>query len=880
MQNGSFDIFAALAAWARVLSGWQVSLLQKLITCVDLSDESLAEVYARYLSDQGLASSSESPAQVDLELPEFRAEAAAHTKSHLTCLHSVSGVNALAPGERLAFGTNLTVVYGPNGAGKSGYARVLKAACFTRSKATEILGDVKIARDKQSKPKATFDFDDGSQETFVYGRPCKRLRDNFAVFDSSCVRVHLDDRNAFQVMPYLFDVFPRMVTALGRIQGKLREEIGRRTHAPEQFAIPDSTSPVARALAGLSSRSDVDQLKAWGVYGEPETTRLATVEQLLKDLRTSDPKDIVRRNEQWIADLKTLRSAVNAIPAKINPAILAAITDAIARIHLLVEKGQAISVAQFGNEPVQPIGTRAWRELVVAAIEYSREAGQPFPPTSDADRCVLCQQELSADSVRRLGGFYELALSKVEAELARTRQECAEKLSQLRAAPLGFFGDDSAVRRTLLELDAGLSQHVAGHVEGYSLVLRHFLDSADSEIDPKLSLLTYDVVSDRLSAHIERLVAENKALVQNDPKQIIQSLAAEEQLLRDRKHLAHHQNEILAAIEDMRWVDKANACLRAFSGIQREITSKQKALAKDLVGQGFIARFVENCAALGVTLPVQFRFAGDAGTTDRKIEISNAEVTGIAPSQVLSEGEQTAIALADFLTEVEINDRCIGLIFDDPVSSMDHLRKESIARRLVEEAERRQVIVFTHDILFTNYLAAAAEEDDVKFVGRTVWRDEEDAPGSVDRLAFPHEYYEGAAFDRARRYLDQARGASGEGQNDLLEKACGSLRTAYEDFIQKRLFGNIVRRWRENITFTLDQVFFDEGIANRVQQRMELLSRHIDAHSHSVEFHEDPLTTDLVSEELVLFDAIKKEYGGLRNAWLKSKPKKEDVFSY
>lgn len=54
---------------------------------------------------------------------------------------------------------------------------------------------------------------------------------------------------------------------------------------------------------------------------------------------------------------------------------------------------------------------------------------------------------------------------------------------------------------------------------------------------------------------------------------------------------------------------------------------------------------------------------------------------------------------------------------------MDHVRKESIAQRLVDEASRRQVIIFTHDILFTNYLATAAEEKGMAFVGLTVWRD-------------------------------------------------------------------------------------------------------------------------------------------------------------
>lgn len=119
----------------------------------------------------------------------------------------------------------------------------------------------------------------------------------------------------------------------------------------------------------------------------------------------------------------------------------------------------------------------------------------------------------------------------------------------------------------------------------------------------------------------------------------------------------------------------------------------------------------------------------------------------------------------------------------------------------------------------------------------------------------------------------------GEPQRDALEKACGSLRTAYEDFIQKKLFNNVVRRWRENITFTLDKVFFDEGIAVRVHNRMLTLSRYIDAHSHSPDFHEVPLTLEVLVSELAQFDSIKSDYSKAHKEWEKAKPKAASVFS-
>lgn len=874
MTQSTFNIFDALSAWGKTLPRWQHYLLGKLVATVDLPDETLDEVFIEYLIDQSLADPDATRVIWDMMLPQFQGGAPT-VASKLTAVTSVSGVNALAVGETLTFGPKLTVVYGPNGAGKSGYARVLKSACFTRSKDTGILGNVKLAKSKQPNPTATFSFDDNSSTAFVYQEPCQRLRDSFAVFDSTCVRVHLDDRNAFQVMPYLFDIFPRMVAAFGKLQTMLRDEITRRSPAADRFAIQESKSEVATALASLTAQTDLVRLKILAKFGESEAARLLAIEQQLVELRTTDPKEILKKNEQRIIDLNAVNTSIASLAVGVKAESVANIAELLTRIGSLVEKGAALSAAQFGGEPVQPVGTRAWQELLSAAITYNKEAypNDTFPPKAEEARCVLCHQVLDADSADRLSRFYSMASSDVEAQLVATRRKLTEHGAALGKIGLVFFAQESAARRTLRDIDTGLEGDVVAHVEGFRLVVDALTQAVATESLPGLSLLAYDAVSERVAALVKRLQQDNEKLRISDPKALIEALMLEQQLLKDRHRLVGQYDDVAATVKNLKWVAKANNCMRGFSVTQREVTSKQKALATQLVAQGFIARFTENCTALGLTLPVQFRFAGDAGTTDRKIEIANAGVTGVDPSRVLSEGEQTAAALADFLTEVELNGACVGVVFDDPVTSMDHLRKESIAQRLVDEAVRRQVIVFTHDILFTNYLATAAEDKGVAFAGRTVWRDATDAPGVVDRLAFPHEHYEGAAYDRAKRHLEAARTLTGDLQRDALEKACGSLRTAYEDFIQKKLFNNVVRRWREKITFTLNEVFFDEGIAVRVHDRMATLSRYIDAHSHSIEFHEVPLTLDLVASELTQFDTIKSDYGKARKEWEKATPK-------
>jgi hypothetical protein len=56
------------------------------------------------------------------------------------------------------------------------------------------------------------------------------------------------------------------------------------------------------------------------------------------------------------------------------------------------------------------------------------------------------------------------------------------------------------------------------------------------------------------------------------------------------------------------------------------------------------------------------------------------------------------------------------------VSSLDHARRSYVARRLVEEAARRQVVVFTHDVVFLLELQEFAESAPIAHEMRVVRR--------------------------------------------------------------------------------------------------------------------------------------------------------------
>ena len=94
--------------------------------------------------------------------------------------------------------------------------------------------------------------------------------------------------------------------------------------------------------------------------------------------------------------------------------------------------------------------------------------------------------------------------------------------------------------------------------------------------------------------------------------------------------------------------------------------------------------------------------------------------------RVFSEGERTALGLAAFFTEAHLDGSKSGLILDDPVTSLDHIRRGLVAARLATLAANRQVIMFTHDVAFVADLKREASGRGVSVTERSVTRSRAD----------------------------------------------------------------------------------------------------------------------------------------------------------
>jgi hypothetical protein len=177
-----------------------------------------------------------------------------------------------------------------------------------------------------------------------------------------------------------------------------------------------------------------------------------------------------------------------------------------------------------------------------------------------------------------------------------------------------------------------------------------------------------------------------------------------------RIKLSKRLSAVLTTIDQMKHKVKLTECLSAVK--TNAISLKKDAIAEKVITGKLADGLNDEFNKLGAgDLKVAIKHRAARGKSLYKLTINLNDANN--PGDILSEGEQRIIAIGSFLAEVGLNGGSGGIIFDDPVSSLDHRHRERVAKRLAQEAQKRQVIVFTHDIYFLCILIDEAEKAEI-----------------------------------------------------------------------------------------------------------------------------------------------------------------------
>ncbi len=759
----------------------------------------------------------------------------------LTSITDVVGVNQLAAKQTLPFAASgMTIVYGSNGAGKSGYARILKKICRARfpgqimpdafSDATPppAAASVHYQRGGATQPPVTWmdALSDGPHPVLSA----------VSVFDRESAAVHLRDENEVAYRPFGLDIPDELASACTAVKDALnREKKALEAARSPLFTKPswDAGSRVGSVMTALKADVDLTQLRALAVLTETEQQRHA---QLTADL-ARDPivaaaehrlnADVVR---QFVAIIE--RAAENH-----SDAALADYVQSAAEARELRAAATAAAAAAFAGVPLEGVGNAAWRALWDAAQKFALgagPAGRGFVASEPGAPCVLCQQDLSAQAAARVASFaafvaddIETAAVKAEQTFDAARQAFAK--AEIRTAVV------KDGRQRLLLGNPVLAADVLRFLAAVRLRARQCKQAAHSGAPLTLTALPASPVQG-LRDH-ERQLRDNAREIGDAAKgEARAKLAAEQRDLTDRLALDSLLPIAEAEVARLSALKRLASCLAETS--TTAITHLGNSIADTVITPHLEDRFQEEIVQLAAErIRVKVvRSSGKYGTPHYQIRFfKNAD----APvTNVLSEGEQTCVALAAFLTELATASTHSTLVFDDPITSLDHKWRKKVAERLVKEAAVRQIIVFTHDLVFLNDLRTLS--DQASSPVSTVSLDRGVGGAGVVSEGLPWKGK--SVLDRVDSLEKDARTAQllydaqdEAGYRDAVHKIYGALRSTWERAVEDVAFSHVIMRHRDYVdTKNLRKVSALTGVdCDALSARYKKCCDEIEAHDPS-----------------------------------------------
>ena len=777
----------------------------------ELNEEEKASVIARVRHAAGIASDADLTHE-PLTAEHLGEKVAAKPRALLCSLGPVAHIGRLAAEQKLSFALDgVTLVYGDNGSGKSGYCRITKKIC--RSLTTdELLGNVFEAGDK---PKAEVVIryqlegaESPTEHNWTDGTPPPEEVRSMSVFDSGNARLYVDRENRIGFLPTEIALLERHGTHCGLMDAEFQREkkaLDQKLKVPLPGGfIPSGTiDKVLKSLLPGKPVPTVDSLTALAVWGTEAEDELQALENSLRE----DAAALATRSKRSEAALQGYHAALTASEAGLGEEAATALK--VKRDASEAAKAAAAAAAEsaFDGEPLIGVGGGPWRLMYDHARAYIASIGQGDELRSDeGDLCALCQEPMSAAASDRIKRFQEF-LSR------QTTSAATEAASQLAAAIAAIEGVALPARATV-ELALSEFASISAEREAFAVELATYVEAAGvrkaalagAGTSGEFSAIAAlpPSVSTRVTAEIEKLRAEGEAYA--DGAKLDQERAKKVTRLnelKDQKQLNATFETILARRNDLERHSQIAACIKSVA--TQSISSLITKIRRQLVTEGLEKRISHEIEALDLA-HIPFSVIDKSQDGGSFFEVTLDASVKTPNNKVLSEGEQRALALACFLAEAGGDTSKNGLIIDDPVSSLDHLRIRKVAERLVSEAAKgKQIVVFTHNILFYNEVisAAAAASPPIPLARRMISKSsakgfgiitEDDEPWVAQKV--------NDRITRLRQRLKELQ-AFEDFQNEEYRRAVtdyyASLRETWERLVEEMLLGKVVERFGSEV---------------------------------------------------------------------------------
>ncbi|MCC4300299.1 AAA family ATPase [Aurantimonas coralicida] len=725
--------------WAAEQPAWVNDSLRRITLAADhsVSDDDLACI----LDNVRAAASGLDSKHVltPIEESHFGIRSAGTQRTVLAQLGPVQNIDRLARGQKLRLAPNgITLVYGENGSGKSGYTRIAKRLCRSLS-ADDLRNNVFAPSSVPMRVEVRYRAGEGEVTTLDWDpseAAPSQLR-QISVFDSHNARLYVDSENRIAYLPRELAILEHHGELCTKMAAKFAVEektlgLRLRTALPAGYTPGTKTSHALDKLTPKATHlPSTDEFRALAKLSDWE---LKELERLNAALRT-DPIAQAATRRRAIALLRRVSDILAKLQVDLSNSVGTQIATARRELRETCDAERLVAKNNFIDEPIDNVGGAEWRILFEAARAFAVSGTDERPerlPEAVGDLCLLCLEPLTPPGAARLARFNDFVCCEAAKRAERAREALKvilQQIEEVNVPEIAVVEENLASYGDLDPARALIVSDILQALTGFKLWRTALLED-----DPQAAACPPDVtvLATTVSNQISTLQREAEALQESaSHTDALDATRMRLSELKDRVKLSNDLETVLQRHHDITEYQKLSLCTKQVA--TRPISTQISKLRKLLVTEELERRISEEITAFDLShLPLKVNDSSSGGKSLFSVGLQGAGV--IKNNKILSEGEQRALALACFLAEIGGDDAQHGIIVDDPVSSLDHLRMRKVAHRLVAEAAKgKQVIIFTHNIVFFNEVVseAARAGDSAPLIKSVISKTEADGFGVI-----------------------------------------------------------------------------------------------------------------------------------------------------
>jgi energy-coupling factor transporter ATP-binding protein EcfA2 len=843
-----------LSEWAGE-EAWKIHILNKVKTKCDIDSSLLLEdVFQLIKSNEKLD-----------KIPNTNVENVDATRLVIDEIYAPRNINALSSDVRFSLGKNLNVFYGENGSGKSSYVRMFRKLAdnyLTLERDLTIIPNVyieeSIDRSLLQTIEVTYSLGDQKKSETVDINQKHSALSKINVFDSESVIPLINSDLTFSILPKGFENFQIVSDLLDSLRNEITKAIESMISKQDNIFIDSSYDFIRVEIEDIFQEvKDYKMMKGYLDSNYPRSDSyeevIQEIEIQIKELESSNPKDKIKILSTQKSKLLSIRESIQKLSATLNQEILKKINELIMEFEQKVQEEREFNEAFQRNVSFLEVANNEWLGFIKAGKEYYDSINKTQLKLGEP--CIFCSTPLNPTSINMIESYIKHVNNSNNGKLISIEREILKY--DLTNMGVAFAEEEAALFESekFIERIKSVIQLVNRNIEVFSTRIK-----AKKIIDKTVILDVTDVIQeitleiDVLSDRIENLNKSNE-----ETAGIIASRKALKVTLQKNEKLHNSLKLFEEWFQFQESIEEHQKVKSKFS--TNTLTKKQAEAFKNIIQDEYLETFNKFAKELKVP-DVELKLVPKKGETMRKKFVSSKEYK---VSQIMSEGEQKGVAMVEFATDITMRNDFNTVLFDDPVTSLDYKRSEMIANLIYKLSLDRQIVVFTHNIMFYYYLynvSAKMKNKENKFF----------KVDEFDKLnkGIVSESFSGRLENlkelmgklTAQEQKINSKACFGDELEEALKKVYSDIRTWCELIVEEGFFKSVIRRYEPNIMFTKVKNIKGDFVSElpTVSELFEKSCRWMAGHSQPIETQHIRATKEVFNEDIEYIHRLYEQY--------------------